>query len=147
MIGAVAESSAVVRTPCRTFSLLLILSLVVRIGASLAIGLRPDPSFLDIGDEREYYEQASAITRGAYSVDMRRPIGYVSLLALFKLITADNFAALQLMNAAVFSLVAPLLYFLVRRVLGNASVAVLAGLFVIVWPPFVYYGRTLYSET
>ena len=48
-----------------------------RIAASLALGLRPDPSFLDIGDEREYYAQASAILNGDYIADLRRPIGYV----------------------------------------------------------------------
>jgi dolichyl-phosphate-mannose--protein O-mannosyl transferase len=78
---------------------------------------------------------------------MRRPVGYVSFLALIQLITLGNFAALQLANAAVFSLTAPIMYLLVRRVVENSLVAAVTGLAVIHWPSFIYYERTLYSET
>jgi hypothetical protein len=78
---------------------------------------------------------------------MRRQVGYVSFLALVQLITLGNFAALQLANAAVFSLTAPITYLLVRRVVENSLVAAVTGLAVIHWPSFIYYGRTLYSET
>jgi 4-amino-4-deoxy-L-arabinose transferase-like glycosyltransferase len=133
--------------PYFLFTILLVLSLTVRIAASLGVGLRPDPSYLDVGDEHEYYSQAAAIVQGHYELDLRRPVGYVAIEALFQFISLGSFAALQLLNAAVFSLVAPLTYLLVWRVAGNRIVAVAAGLAAMLWPPFIYYGRSLYSET
>jgi 4-amino-4-deoxy-L-arabinose transferase-like glycosyltransferase len=133
--------------PNNLFVYLLLLSLVVRVLASFAIGLRETPYSLDEGDEREYAVQAYFMVHGLYSVDFRRPIGYVSYLAFLDLITFENFKLIQLANVAVFSLTAPMTYLLVRRVIGNVLVAGTVGLLVIFWPPFLYYGRTFYSET
>lgn len=130
-----------------TFWVLLCFSLVARVVLSLMIGLRPDPSHLDLGDEREYYDLASNILQGGSGFDLRRPIGYVSYLAFLRFVTFDNFILLEIANAAISSLAAPLAYLLVMRVVGNQLVSVLSGLLVALWPPFIFFGRTLYSET
>src|SRR5690348_13677599 len=117
MLGIIRQMGNKLPRP-NLFISLLLLSLVVRILASLAIGLRETPYALDAGDEREYAVQADLMVHGLYSLDFRRPIGYVSYLALLDLITFGNFKLIQLANVAVFSLTAPITYFLVRRVIG-----------------------------
>ena len=66
MISTTAKMWSKLSRPHLLFSFLLVLSFSVRLIGSLVIGLRPDPSYLDIGDEREYYEQARAILQGEY---------------------------------------------------------------------------------
>ena len=146
-ISALGKETGTARQMRIIFWALLCFSLVARVVLSLMIGLRPDPSYLDLGDEREYYELSSNILHGGSGFNLRRPIGYVSYLALLRFVTFDNFTLLQIANAAISSLAAPLTYLLVLRVVGNNPVAVLSALLVALWPPFIFYGSTIYSET
>ena len=129
------------------FLLLLALALSVRIGASLALGaVRSDPSFLDM-DEQEYYQYAGDLLRGEYQFSSRRTLGHVVVIALYRLLSFDNFTVTQLFTTAVFSLAAPLTYLLVRRITRNNLAAAIVAVLVIFWPPYIYYGNSLYSET
>ncbi|XGV98275.1 MAG: hypothetical protein ACAF41_04930 [Leptolyngbya sp. BL-A-14] len=129
------------------FLLLLTLAVVIRIWASLAIlELRANPSLLDM-DEQEYYQLAGNLLNGNYEFNSRRTLGHVLVLAAYRFITFDNFFATQLLPIIVFSLSAPLMYLLVRRLIGNNLIAAIVGFLVIFWPPYIYYGNSLYSET
>lgn len=130
-----------------SFLLLLTLSVVIRIWASLTIlELRANPSLLDM-DEQEYYQLAGDLLNGHYEFNSRRTLGHVLILAAYRFITFDNFFATQLLPIIVFSLSAPLMYLLVRRLTGNSLIATIVGFLVIFWPPYIYYGNSLYSET
>lgn len=133
--------------PRYLFLLLLALSLSVRIGASLALGaVRADPSLLDV-DEQEYYQYAGDLLQGKYEFNSRRTLGHIAVIALYRLLTFDHFVPTQLLATAVFSLAPPLMYLLVRRITRNNLVAAIVGLLVVFWPPYIYYGNSLYSET
>jgi hypothetical protein len=134
------------RGPRRTFLLLLLLSCELNIGALLASHPVTDPSKLD-GDALEYFNLAGRIVDGTYAFDSRRVLGHVLILAAFRTLTGANLVALQTLVTLVFSTSAPIAYLLARRFTKNESVAAVVGIVTAVWPLFVFYGRTLYSET
>lgn len=129
-----------------TFLLLATLSAIVYLGANLAISPRTQVGMLD-ADEQEYYNLAGNLLHGQYQFNPRRTVGHVFLLAIVRLITFDNFLATQWVITLLFSLSAPLMYLLVRRMTRHNGLAITVGLLTIFWGPFLYYGRTLYSET
>jgi hypothetical protein len=53
----------------------------------------------------------------------------------------------QILVTLLFSLTAPMSYLLARRFVAEDFPAVMAGMATALWPLFVIYGRTLYSET
>ncbi|HAC64727.1 MAG TPA: hypothetical protein DCF68_14625 [Cyanothece sp. UBA12306] len=133
--------------PKYLFLFLLTLSIVIRVWASLTIlELKANPSQLD-SDEQEYYRLSSNLLEGNYEFNARRTLGHVILLTILRLMTFDNFLGVQLLCVIIFSLSAPLMYLLARRIIGNNLVAMLVGLLIIFWPPYIYYGNSLYSET
>jgi dolichyl-phosphate-mannose--protein O-mannosyl transferase len=107
---------------------------------------RANPTLLD-SDEQEYYQLAGNLLKGDYEFNSRRTLGHILIVAIYRFITFDNFFAIQLLSIIVFSLSAPLMYLLVRRVTENNLLATIVGLLVIFWPPYIYYGNSLYSET
>lgn len=133
--------------PRYLFLFLFVLSVTIYVGTSLTlVPLRTEPSFLD-ADEKEYYNLAGNLLQGKYEFNPRRTLGHVLLLTLFRGLTFDNFIGTQLLATVIFALTAPLMYLLVRRMTGsNLLGAIVAGL-AIFWPPFLYYGISLYSET
>lgn len=132
--------------PKYTFIALMVLSALVYLTISFVLGPRMDPSLLD-ADEREYYDLAGLLINGTYEFNARRTPAFVFVMALMRLVTRDSLIAIQMIVTTLFSLSAPLLYLLVKRTIGDRRVAVVAALFVVLWPPFWFYGRTLYSET
>ncbi|WP_427162005.1 ArnT family glycosyltransferase [Aliinostoc sp. HNIBRCY26] len=133
--------------PKYLFLLLLALSVAFKVGVSLLlIPLKTEPSLLD-QDEQEYYFYAGDLLKGHYEFNSRRTLGHILILAIFRLITFDNFQATQLLTTVIFSFTAPLTYLLVRRITGHNLLAVVVSVLTIVWPPYIYYGRSLYSET
>lgn len=124
---------------------LVVLAVVVYIGASFAIGHRPNPQSLDM-DEQDYYSISTQLLEGTYEFNPRRPLGYPFLLVCLRWLTFDNFQALQVLAAALFSLSGPLVYLVVKKVIKHDLVAVTSAIMVIFWPNFIFYGRTLYSE-
>jgi hypothetical protein len=84
---------------------------------------------------------------GRYEIDPRRTIGFVLVLSALRAVIGDHLLGIHLAVAIIFSLVAPLTYLLARREVGNRWAALLAGVGVMFWPPFVWFGTTLYSES
>ncbi len=132
--------------PKYAFIALTVLAALVYVKMSFVLGQRLDTAQLD-ADELEYYKLAGLLINGNYEFDGRRTPGFVVIMALLRLITHDHLVAIQVIVTTLFSLSAPLLYLLVKRTIGDQRAALVAGLFVVLWPPFLFYGRTLYSET
>lgn len=132
--------------PRYLFLAIMAFSAVTYLGFCLTLHPVAKVALLDI-DEQEYYHLAEELIQGKYEFDPRRTLGYVIVLALLQLVTFGNLMAIQLLVAVIFSLSAPLMYLLVRRITGNNLLAVTVAVFVIFWPPFIYYGTSLYSET
>jgi hypothetical protein len=104
------------------------------------------PAILE-ADEREYHDLAGEIIEGRYDVNPRRTIGFVLPLAGLRVAWGDQLFLIQLTLSLIFSLTTPLIYLLARRELANEQAGLTAGLGVMVWPLFVHFSATLYSET
>ena len=130
--------------PC--FSLIFLGSIVLSLSAALAMraGLRPEQ--LDM-DELEYYTIAGQVADGSYEFYPRRTVGHLLVLGALRKAFNDRLVPIQLAVSAIFSLAAPLAYLLARRELRDDRAALLGGVGVMLWPLFVRYGATLYSET
>jgi len=98
-------------------------------------------------DELEYYTYAGQVADGSYEFYPRRTVGHLLVLAALRKAFDDRLVPIQLAVSAIFSLTAPLAYLLARRELRDHRAALLGGLGVMLWPLFVRYGATLYSET
>jgi 4-amino-4-deoxy-L-arabinose transferase-like glycosyltransferase len=97
-------------------------------------------------DEAEYYHISGQILEGSYRAHPRRVIGFPVVLAGMQAVVGSSYMRVQALVTCLFGMTAPLLYLLVRRELGSEWAARLAGLLAACWPPFVWYGGTLYSE-
>ena len=104
------------------------------------------PAKLEV-DESEYYDMSHKLMSGNYDMNPRRTIGFVVLLAAVRSVVGDRLFSIQLGASILFSFVAPLTYLLARREMGSRRAGLLAAWGVVFWPPFVWYGATLYSET
>jgi hypothetical protein len=133
------------RRPAATLLLLLLLSAAVTL---LAFALRPVrlPAELD-ADAREYFDLAGRVLDGTFQFDSRRVLGHVLVLAALRSLTGENLIALQVLVIGIFAAAAPMATLVARRFTTNERVAISAGILTALWPPFVIYGRTLYSET
>ncbi len=130
----------------RAFVLLFLGSALLNL--SFAFATRRDlPASKLEADEREYYDLAGEVVEGSYRFNPRRCIGYVCTLAALRSPFGERLFPVQLAVSLVFSLLAPCVYLLARRELGQQRAAWTAGLGVLVWPLFVRYSATLYSET
>jgi hypothetical protein len=125
---------------------LTVFSIAVYVGVSLTLHRLDDPSHMD-GDEREYYRLAGQLLDNSYTFSFRRTPIHLAILAVLRILSFDNLLATRALVAAVFSLSAPLMYILARQLTGRAAFGLTIGLATIFWPPFLYYGSTLYSET
>jgi hypothetical protein len=127
------------------FFRLTLLALAVCLAANIVLGVRADPSLLDV-DEQQYYNLAGDLLRGEYEFNPQRTLGYAGVLALVRLLTFDNFYATQIVLPLLSSLSAPITYLSVRRHFGHDKLALIVALMVICWGPFLYYNHSLYSE-
>ncbi|MGD0674426.1 MAG: hypothetical protein ABSC94_03360 [Polyangiaceae bacterium] len=125
---------------------LFALSSACNVIALLASHPTADPNKLD-GDALEYFSLAGRILDGTYPFDVRRVPGHALILAGFRLFTRDNLVWLQTLVTLLFSTSAPAAYWLARRFTPREPIALSVGVATAFWPPFVIYGRTLYSET
>ena len=123
-----------------------ILSLVLGLACVFAPRTKVTVDQLEM-DEQEYWGQSSLIINGNFQqITARRAPGYPLLLAAVRAVVGDRYLPVQILTTAFFSLVAPLTYLLVARELRSERAATLAGLGVAIWPIFLYYGSTIYSE-
>jgi hypothetical protein len=119
--------------------------MAVCLAANIVLGVRADPSLLDL-DELQYYHLAGDLLRGEYEFNAQRTLGYVGVLALVRLLALDDFYVTQIVLALLSSFSGPLTYLLVRRHFRNEKLALTVALMVIFWGPFLYYNHSLYSE-
>jgi len=146
MRGRVAAMwRALMARPGLTFLLLYLLSLCACLALGLIHEFRSSPLQLD-ADEREYYELASQAMQGAIPPSARRTLGFPLLLAGIRSLH-DDILFVQIIVCALYALSAPLLFLLVRKIGGSNAAGTVAGAVLGVWPPAVFYGSSLYSET
>lgn len=132
-------------TPRNLFLGLLLISLIVDLVFGFVYKFRAAPAELE-ADELEYYNMAGSLLAGTFELTARRTLAFPLLIAGVRSFSA-SFVLLQVAVAAFYSFSAPLLSMVVRRVTGSIAAGALAGLVLAIWPPAVYYGVSLYSET
>jgi hypothetical protein len=98
-------------------------------------------------DEREYYDWAGKLLEGSSEFSTRRPILHIAIVAGLRFGTGDQLMGIRLGLLILFSLTSPLIAGIVYRLTTHGKSALLAGLGVAVWPLFVRFSGTLYSET
>ena len=131
----------------RTHLLCLIIAAALVYGtASFAFHHTDNPLSMD-ADEQEYYGLASALLNHSYMFDPQRPPIHVLILYILRVFTFDHLLATRVLVSLIFSLTGPLMYLLARRMTGHIFFALTVGVATILWPPFIFYGSTLYSET
>ena len=132
--------------PKACFALVLIGSVLLNVSAALVLRSGLTVRQLD-ADEVEYYDLAGQINDGTYDFNSRRVLGHLLLLSPLRRIFDDRLLPIQLVLSTLFSLTAPMAYALARRELRDGGAALLGGLGVMLWPLFVRYGATLYTES
>jgi hypothetical protein len=127
---------------------LFMLSAALNLAAFRAIrGNIRDLNHVDL-DEKEYWSLATALLGGRVDTNLGlRTLGFPVFLAAVRILVGDSYPRAQILTTLVFSLTSPLFYRFVRRELGSERAGLLAGFVAAVWPLFVRYGITLYSET
>ena len=129
-----------------SFLSLTLLSTIIYLMVSLTLRRIDDPIKMDL-DEQEYYGLAGAFLDHNYTFNLRRPPIYILVIYIVRLFTANNLLATRAVVSICFAMSAPLMYLLVRRFTGHNRFALAIGVATIFWPPFLYYGNSLYSET
>jgi 4-amino-4-deoxy-L-arabinose transferase-like glycosyltransferase len=131
-----------------TFSFwLFIASLVVNIAAAFALRSHTTVATVD-ADESEYWNIASQLhALGLSGIPARRTLPFPLLLATLRSIVGDNYFYVQLLVSALLALSPVLIYWLVRRQIGSEKAAMLASIVFLLWPPFVRYGASIYSDS
>jgi hypothetical protein len=143
-----SKSASLVRF-CRAnayFLLLTAVSFVVHAGVSFAIHHADNPSFLD-ADEQGYYKLAGDLEHNNYTFNLQRTPIHLLVLSVVRVVTFDNLLATQVLVSLIFSLSAPFMYLLTLRLTHHKLFSLSIGFVIMLWPPFLYYGSTLYSET
>lgn len=131
----------------RFAALLALLSLVVNAGALLWVRGHATVGTLD-ADEQEYWSLASNLLRGTlHDHPARRTIGFPLVVAALRWLVGDDYLRVQLLLTGLVGASPVLLYWLTRRRLGSARAALLAGAGASIWPTFVRFGITLYSDS
>ncbi len=131
--------------PARAFLLLYLISLTVCLTMGLLHGFRASPLQLDV-DEGEYFTLATQIMDGTIELSARRSLGFPVVIAAIRSIY-DNILFLQGIVTALYAFSAPLLFLVVRRISRSDAAGLLAGAALAMWPPAIFYGASLYSET
>jgi 4-amino-4-deoxy-L-arabinose transferase-like glycosyltransferase len=134
--------------PPWTFSFwLFIASLVVNIAAAFLLRSHTTVATVD-ADESEYWNIASQLhALGLSGIPARRTLPFPLLLATLRSIVGDNYFYVQLLVSALLALSPVLIYWLVRRQIGSETAARLASIVFLLWPPFVRYGASIYSDS
>jgi 4-amino-4-deoxy-L-arabinose transferase-like glycosyltransferase len=131
----------------RFCSWLLIASLIIHIGAVLLTRQHETIGTLD-GDEREYWSIATDFQKyGLSGVTARRTPPFPMLIAALRWMVGDDYLRVQLVLSTLVAVSPLLVFWLVRRRVGNEMVAKLASVGVLLWPAFVRYDATLYCDS
>lgn len=124
---------------------LALFSLAVALTFGFLFRYRTDLALLE-ADEVEYYDMASRLLDGTLTLDARRTLGFPLFLAAARLLGGGMLTP-QIVATCLFALAPPILFLLVRKVSGSDLSGLLAGIVLATWPPSLYYGTSLYSES
>jgi 4-amino-4-deoxy-L-arabinose transferase-like glycosyltransferase len=129
-------------------SLLLFLgALLVNLTAAILLRSHATIGTID-GDEQEYWGLAGGLLdNGIHSIPARRTFPFPLAIAGLRRVVGDNYLLVQMALSAVISMSPVLLYWIVNRRLANEQIARLSALIAVVWPPYVRYGATIYSDS
>jgi 4-amino-4-deoxy-L-arabinose transferase-like glycosyltransferase len=131
----------------RFCSWLLIASLILHIGAVLLTRQHETINTLD-GDEKEYWSMATDFQKsGLSAVTARRTPPFPMLVAGIRSVVGDDYLHVQLALSTLLAVSPLLVFWLVRRRIGNEMAARLASAGVLLWPAFVRYDATLYCDS
>jgi 4-amino-4-deoxy-L-arabinose transferase-like glycosyltransferase len=130
------------------FSLaLLIAALIVNIAVALVLRSHGTVNTID-SDEREYWDIATGLLRsGLASIPARRTLPYPLLIAALRTLVGDDYLRVQLALSTLLSPTPVVLYWVAIRRLTSERVARLAAVLTLLWPPFVRYAATIYSDS
>lgn len=132
-------------SPASGVALLYMLTVVVNLSFGFLEGFRAAPGRLE-ADEYEYYLLMQQVLSGTVEIGGRRTLGFPIVLAAIHSISS-SFLFLQIGTCLLYSFAPPLLFLLARRLSGSLQVGFAAGLALALWPPAIYFGTSLYSET
>src|SRR5581483_9499905 len=122
-------------------------SLVVNLGAAFLIRSHTTIATVD-ADESEYWSIATDLrTQGLSGIPARRTLPFPWLLSVLRTLAGADYFHVQLLVSSLLALSPVLVYWLVRRRSGDGRAAVLAGVAFLLWPPFVRYGASIYSDS
>jgi 4-amino-4-deoxy-L-arabinose transferase-like glycosyltransferase len=130
------------------FSLLLLAAaLVLNLAVTLLMRRHLNIASLD-ADEQEYWNLATGLhNSGLNAIHARRTLPFPLLSASLRALVGDNYLRVRLALSALLAVTPVIVYWLVLHRLGNRTAARLAGVVSALWPPFVRYGVTLYSDS
>lgn len=131
--------------PGRVASGLYVIACAILLFVGLTVRFRTGVAVLE-ADEAEYIGLSHEIMQGVWNISPRRTLAFPTMLAGVRSVW-DQLLVLQIVVTAVFALSAPALFALVRRITQSTAMAAVSALAFTVWPPAIYYGTSLYSET
>jgi 4-amino-4-deoxy-L-arabinose transferase-like glycosyltransferase len=129
-------------------SLLLFLgALLVNLTAAFWLRAHATIGTID-GDEQEYWGLAGRLLEnGIHSIPARRTFAFPLAIAALRRVFGDSYLQVQMALSAVISISPVLLYWIVNRRFANEQVARLSAVIAVVWPAFVRFGATIYSDS
>lgn len=131
--------------PRRVALYLYAIACAILLFVGLTVRFRAGVAMLE-ADEAEYIGLSHEIMRGIWNISPRRTLAFPAMLAGVRS-AWDQLLVLQIVVTAVFALSAPALFALVRRITQSTAIAAVSALAFSLWPPAIYYGTSLYSET
>jgi len=126
---------------------LFLAALLVNVTAAFLLRSHTTIATVD-ADESEYWNIATELqAHGLSGIPARRTLPFPLLLATLRDLVGDNYFYVQLLVSGLLAATPVLAYWLVRRYAGNERAAMLAGVAFLLWPPFVRYGASVYSDS
>lgn len=123
----------------------LLFSVAIQLCAGFSDLFRGDVTALDF-DEQEYWRLSDQILAGRPMEVGRRTLLFPLAIAAIRAVRNDIWFV-QLVIAILGATAAPLLAVLVHKISKSRMAAAIAGLGLALWPPQIFYGDSLYSET
>jgi 4-amino-4-deoxy-L-arabinose transferase-like glycosyltransferase len=99
-------------------------------------------------DEREYWNLATAFHDfGLSGISPRRTPPFPILIATLRSLVVNDYFAVQIALSALLAMSPVLVFWLVRRQIGSERAAKFASIGFLLWPVFVRFDATLYSDS
>jgi hypothetical protein len=124
---------------------LFLFAVFVNVGFGLAVSYSKNYADLE-ADEAEYVRLANQLINGSLALDGRRTLGFPLMLSLLMRI-APNIGWLQIAVSVIYSFTIPLFYVALLRFNRTWIVCFVAAMLLMLWPPALMYGNSLYSES